>query len=1138
MPLVLKSEQQILSDQIARFKAETGVTDFNPGSVILTLLQAATSEDFQQYIQMLNIIRNFNLDTTTGQDLDNKAFEFGLFRNNALEATGKVTILRESTFVKVASSISSGSPAPLAGDTVLRVDDASDPLYGTSGTLIVGRGAANEEEVTYAIAPVDFTNFFEFTVSPFSNDHGLDETVILKQGVDESIDSGTSLIIPATASSPEVQFTVDEDVVLLAGEADLQNVEVTATLPGAIGNIPINAINGEKAFSNPPFTGARAQNDFRFTTGVNQEVDDDLRDRIKQTIQSLSRGVKTAILNAIIGLVEPDSAKRVVSASVILPQNLQEIVKIFIDDGTGFEPNFESQGFESIITEATGGETRLQLDLIPLVKAQIETSNQEPYNMSSGSLSLNYTVGIDSETINFGVEDFLFPESGTAEEIVTAINNKAFLIEARTSAVGKAIVITSKEDENEDIQVTGGSSNSILQFPTDQRSTLFLYVDDVLFTKDGITAFVDTGNIQPYNFSVLAPGPAGPWPLNIIVDGKGAPNDQVVEFVPADFNNPASGTAIEVAAAINIRLAGATATTIDNDTKVRLASNTDLSALSKIEVTGGSANTTLGFSTTEIVGKNKDYTLNKQLGTIELTTPLAANQSVTAGSQFTRAFLRSLFPEIYSITIAETLVISIDGAANQTVTFPSTGLFTAAQIITEINSQLEGGTATIRKVGSQNFVEITTNTYDETIGSIRIDSSSTAIALAFVFNTTVINQRPHTASVTSGAAGPYTFLENDRLIVVMDNDPITKTFSVIMDQDGTVTSGTSTTIFANLAFNTTFTNDDELNDFFVVFKSGANSTSGIATDITDQGGNTFRYLFSALPTNLVDFAVNDQVEISGMQNEANDGFFLITAVNTAGNGFIEITNVAGIIETGSTGTTDIGQRRQVTDYVGTTGVITVGVALRAIPSIGDTFIIIPSTTKNTVEYIANTKVTTLGTKAIIESVELATKVQISSREEGSAGFVQVTGGLANLKLLFSTTIIRGLQGYEFFTGLTKLVHSTVYGDDRDLVASPGVGAAGIQFEIKAPTVQEITFDIDVTLAEGVSIVNVRDDITSEITGYVNNLGIGNDVIIAEAIERIMGVTNIVDVEIVNPSSNTPIADNELARTRNSLITIG
>jgi len=1134
--LELKSNQQILSKMISKFLSETGLNDINAGSFLLTLLEAPAREDFQQYVQMLNIIRNFNLDTTTGQDLDNKAFEFGISRRLARKATGNISILREDTFVKVATTFYSGLPSPIAGNTQIFVNDASNVLFGTSGTLIIGRGTSNEEEVNYSAAPIDNTNYWTIILdTPLSNDHGLDETIILKQGSDVLINAGTVITVPATGVSPEILFTTVQDVTLLAGEDKITFVNVIASEEGSNGNIPIKAISGEAAFASPPFAGARAENDSKFTTGRDRETDEELRDRIKQHIQSLSKGIKTAIRNAINGLVDPNTAKRVVSSNVVLPVTLDEHVKVYIDDGTGFEPSFSSRGFETLLESATGGEVRLQLDNAPLVKAQAESNKAEPFNMSSGPLTLIYEVGLESETITFNPGDFEFPASATAEEIVKAINNKATLIEARTSQGGRQVVISGRDDTNEDITVTGGTANAILGFPTDTKSTLFLYKNDQKLSKDGSTAFVDTGIQENYNFASLG---APPWNLNVTIDGKAA-NPQVVPFTTSDFIDPSAGTADEVVTAINNALAGATATLISNGTKVRLTSNTENSSKSKIQVTGGAANTLLGFPTTLKSGTDRDYVLNRFLGTIELMAPLQPNDNLTAASIFTRAFLRTSAPEFYAITMGQTLVVSVDGGGNQTVTFGTTGSFSAASVAAFINAQLQGGRAYVRSIGGQNFLELSTNTYqDSGTGSIRIDSSSTAASLTFEYDTTVVNQRPHKAFVVSGNAGPFVLVEGQSLVAVIDNDPVSKTFTITMDFDGSVTTSTSTTVFRNLAWNTIFTVDDVLNGFWLVAKNGPNTTTGTVTDITNPGGNTWRYAFNALPANLADMAAGDQVTFTNMGVLSNNGTFLITAVNTTGNGWIEVTNTAGVAETGISGTALIGQRRQVSDYVASNGQITVSAPFRANFVVGNSFIVLPSTTKNVVDYFNNTKVTTLSTKAIIESVLNGTKIQISSKSDGSDGYVQVTGGSANAVFAFSTTTQRGLQGYNFYTGLLALVHKTIYGDDQDLDSYPGTGAAGIDFEIISPTVEEISFNINVTLAEGFSLSNVEDEIRTAITSYVNSLGVNEDVIIAEVVAAVMSVDGVIDCEIITPTDNIIIADSEIARTRDSLITLG
>lgn len=1133
--LVLKSQQQILASMISKFLAETGINDINAGSFLLTLLEASAREGFQQYVQMLNIIRNYNLDTTTGQDLDNRAFEYGLTRYPARKASGNITIFREASFVKVATSFYSGLPSPISGNTQIFVNDAANTLYGTSGTLILGRGTSNEEEVSYAVAPTNNTNFWTFTLTtPLAKDHGLDESVILKQGVDEPIQAGTVIVIPASGVSPSVSFTTTQDVTVLAGEAQVDSVGVIATQEGSLGNIPIRAITGEEAFANAPFPGARAENAAKFTTGRDRENDDDLRDRIKKTIQSLSRGTKTAVLNSIIGLVDPNTAKRVVSANVVLPITTDEHVRVYIDDGTGFEPSFSSEGFETLLDAATGGELRLQLDNAPLVKAQVETNVASPYNMSSGSLTLSYQVGLSTETITFFVSDFNFPAAATAEEIVRAVNNKTTLIEARTSEGGTRVVLSSKADVNEDLQVTGGSANSVLAFPTDAKATLFLYKNDKLLSKDGSTAFVDSGTQQTYNFSSLG---ASPWPLNLIVDGKTL-NPQVVAFAGSDFADAAAATALEVAAGINDKASGVTASVIAGGTKVRITSNTENSSKSGIQVTGGSANSLLTFSTSAKVGKDRDYVLNRFLGTIELAQPLVANDSITAGSIFTRAFLRTTSPEFYAITSGQTLKVVVDGGSTQTITFTSNGTFSALQVASFINAQIQGAKASVREVGGQNFVELTTSTYDTDDGSISVLSSSTATGLNFTYDTTATNERPHKAYSVSGNGGPYVFVQGETLVVVIDNDPSSKTFTVVFDFDGAVTSGAATTVFSSLGFNNIFKGTSELVGFKVSFKSGANTTTGNVSSISNTAGNTWRYSFATLPSNLSAFAAGDEASFSGMGILANNGNFLITAVNTTGTGYVEVSNSSGAAETGITGSALLGQRRTVTAYNPLTGQITVGAALFSTPSVSDQFAVLPTTAVNVVDYLNNTKVTTLSTKADIDSVEQFSKLQISSKSEGSDGYVQVTGGSANTQFDFETSTVRGLQGYNYYLDLLLLVHKTIYGDDQDLASFPGVGAAGIDFEIISPTVEEVSFNIDVTLSQGFSLSNLEDELRSAITGYVNSLGVNEDVILAEVVAAIMQVDGVTDVDLISPSANIVIADSEIPRTRDSLIVLG
>jgi len=64
--------------------------------------------------------------------------------------------------------------------------------------------------------------------------------------------------------------------------------------------------------------------------------------------------------------------------------------------------------------------------------------------------------------------------------------------------------------------------------------------------------------------------------------------------------------------------------------------------------------------------------------------------------------------------------------------------------------------------------------------------------------------------------------------------------------------------------------------------------------ITDEGGNTFRYTMNGTP-DLSAVIIGDRIKTASATNAANDGIWLVTAVND-GADWIEVTNAAGVAE--------------------------------------------------------------------------------------------------------------------------------------------------------------------------------------------------------------------------------------------------
>lgn len=860
MSFQFRSFQQIAADGIRKFKARAGIDDFRPGSVIATFIEAMATEDFQQYYQMLQTIRSYNLDTTEGDDLEERALEItGQGRIEAVRATGFVTV-EDSGFEKVSTKIYAGLAGPVSGQNFIYVNDASTG-FPASGDIIIGRGTDNVETISYT-SIVNLTNFFKINLSStLLNDHGTDETVILSQGGNRDIPAGALVKVPLTDQSFEVLFSIDSDTVLLDGEDELELVAVTAVEAGEDGNVASRAIT---QFDSPPFPGATVTNPSAFTNARGEETDSEMRDRIKTFIQTLSRGTPLSVTQAAIGIVDPDENKRVVSANFIDTTNLDDIPILYIDDGTGFEPSFDGIGNEVIVDSATGGEQFLQLEQFPLVKAQVETLNAEPFAIVSGDTLTVAVEGLE-ETITFSNADFEVPQAGTAEEVVTSINDRMTTIEARTSQIGKQIVIRAKAQQNENIRVVGGTANtsSKLNFPTNLSTTLLLYKISAgsltLLSKDGVTATLESG----------APSPTiditQKYHLKYKVDGR---IEVEVDLRPTSLGGDYSGTynfntdvtLAELVNAINDTSPGITAVLTSSNTRITLISNTERSSGSKIQILAASSNDInddLNFSLTEVVGKDSDYTLNRFNGQIELNEPLVAGDIVTAGSINTRGFLTGTIVGPFNLESGglDDITFSVDGAANQTVAwnpadFTNITQATPQEVVDVLNRDVKGITAL---VNSNDTITIRTNYWDNGIGSIEVISSNgNGNAMGFLEGSQIDSIDSHTPFLVSGNSENYIFNEDDLLIVVLDNDAQNKTFSITMDLDAEITVGDNVAPYTSFSgiisssgqdIGVKFTGDQDIKNARIIFKSGENFESSdtiqVGTDPDpDAGGST------------------------------------------------------------------------------------------------------------------------------------------------------------------------------------------------------------------------------------------------------------------------------------------------------------
>lgn len=129
------------------------------------------------------------------------------------------------------------------------------------------------------------------------------------------------------------------------------------------------------------------------------------------------------------------------------------------------------------------------------------------------------------------------------------------------------------------------------------------------------------------------------------------------------------------------------------------------------------------------------------------------------------------------------------------------------------------------------------------------------------------------------------------------------------------------------------------------------------------------------------------------------------------------------------------------------------------------------------------------------------------------------------------------NAYTYYTGLIQEVQRVLNGDPADLTTYPGVKADGVKLKVRAPNVQTISFSITVISAFGTIEADLVSQVQDVVQRYVNSLGVGDDVILAEIIAAVMSVPGITDVSVNSPPSNVVVLDGTLPRTKASLITV-
>ena len=136
--------------------------------------------------------------------------------------------------------------------------------------------------------------------------------------------------------------------------------------------------------------------------------------------------------------------------------------------------------------------------------------------------------------------------------------------------------------------------------------------------------------------------------------------------------------------------------------------------------------------------------------------------------------------------------------------------------------------------------------------------------------------------------------------------------------------------------------------------------------------------------------------------------------------------------------------------------------------------------------------------------------------------VFLSGGIFAMGYLAAGDKIRA--EYRYYTGLIQETQKVIDGDPLDPLVYPGVRAGGIQVLVQAPSLISQSLIGTISVLSGFDTTVVAAAVSTAVQDYINNLPIGDDVIVSELIERAMGVNGMFNFSIQSLTGSAPAAD--------------
>lgn len=123
--------------------------------------------------------------------------------------------------------------------------------------------------------------------------------------------------------------------------------------------------------------------------------------------------------------------------------------------------------------------------------------------------------------------------------------------------------------------------------------------------------------------------------------------------------------------------------------------------------------------------------------------------------------------------------------------------------------------------------------------------------------------------------------------------------------------------------------------------------------------------------------------------------------------------------------------------------------------------------------------------------------------------------------------------YRHYTGLIQEAQKLVDGVPIDRVRYPGIRAAGVKVLVTYPRLQKINpIRAGIQVRQGYTESEVGPLVSDAISLYLSELRVGDDVIVAEMIERAMGVAGMFNVKFTSPTDDIVLLQDEILDLEN------